>query len=218
MFHWLLTRRADRLAAFLSRHLRTPGEPDRLRVLDVGSGTGHNALALAAGGLDVAEVDVADLHVVGDGPRLFDGERLPYDDDAFDVALLLFVLHYPAAPDRLLCEALRVAGRVLVMQSTCRGGAGWSLLAVREWCSGRGGFQVARAAGYVAGCGESLRPTRYYSREMLARLFEAAGGRVVAEWPWDSQFGVVRRDLYLLERISNERTGCDHAVGHHPGL
>ena len=193
-------------------------ESDRPRVLDVGSGTGHNALALAAGELDVIEVDVADLHVVGAGPLLFDGERLPFDDDAFDAAMLLFVLHYPAAPDRLLRETLRVAGRVLVLQSTCLGVVGRRLLSVRESCLGRGGFCLARAAGYVAGGGESLRPTRYYSRESLSRLFEAAGGEVVAEWPWDSQFGVVRRDLYLLERDSKERAGRGHAVSHHSGL
>ena len=91
-------------------------------VLDVGSGTGLVARRLASQtGVRPTLADVVEFgNRVGGLPyvRLRDPVRLPFDDDAFDAVLLLFVLHHiPRWEDqeRLLREAARVARRRIVL-------------------------------------------------------------------------------------------------------
>ncbi len=205
MFDWILSQRATRLARFLRSSLSGPGvsDPDTgrpLRLLDIGSGTGHNAVALAReGALAVEQVDVANLHTTGPEPTPFDGRTLPFPDRAFDAALLLFVLHYAEDPPQLLQESLRVAPRTLVLQSTYHGRFGFGLLWLREWLTGRGGFWFARSLGYVGGSGASLRVRGYYSPAELMACFQDAGARVVTVTRFDALLGAVSRDLYLLE-------------------
>ncbi|MBI5760080.1 MAG: methyltransferase domain-containing protein [Planctomycetales bacterium] len=166
-WHRLATRRADLLAKRISPHLPRAG-----RVLDVGSGTGHNAAALRAmTNLEFAEADVVDMHTVGNGPALFDGHRLPFGDGEFAASLLLFVLHYPDDPLQLMREAGRVtAGRVLVLQSTYRGGVGLALLKFREFWLGRFAFRLARITRFIGRVPCPLRPRRFWTREELIEL------------------------------------------------
>jgi ubiquinone/menaquinone biosynthesis C-methylase UbiE len=166
-WHWLAARRADQIAEWLSPHLPLAG-----RVLDVGSGTGHNAVALRTStNLELAEADVVDMHAVGNGPALFDGTRLPFGDGEFTASLLIFVLHYPDDPLELLRETSRVTtGRVLVLQSTYRGSVGLALLKFREFWLGRFAFRLARVTRFVGRVPCPLTPQRYWTREELIEL------------------------------------------------
>jgi ubiquinone/menaquinone biosynthesis C-methylase UbiE len=94
-----------------------PHVPKGSAVLDVGSGNGYIASCMVQGGgaASVVGLDVL-LHPNPLIPVIkFDGERLPYDDNAFDMVTLIDVLHHSDHPERLLKEAARVARhRVLV--------------------------------------------------------------------------------------------------------
>lgn len=201
IWHWLASRRAAQLADRLRPHL-----PKSARVLDVGSGTGHNALALRTHcDVDVAEVDVVDLHAVGDGPTLFDGTALPFADRQFAVTLLIFVLHYPVDPQYLLSEARRASSdRVLVIQSTYRGRLGLAVLKLREFLMGRFAFLLARLTRFIGRVPCPLKPRRYWTRESLVAAGLAAGltlrevhseshDRRISGDPW------LARDLYVWE-------------------
>ena len=105
-----------------------PGE----RILEVGPGTGHYTLPLAArlgpaGSLEILDVRARFLdHVVWRArergltnivPRLGDGESLPYPDHSFDGACAITVLGEIANPDAALAELRRVLkpdGRLVV--------------------------------------------------------------------------------------------------------
>jgi SAM-dependent methyltransferase len=92
-------------------------------VLDVGCGEGYVGEALAASGAaEVQVVDFVDVRRVHDQPfALYDGVRLPFADQRFDVVMLNFVLHHVPDDDKiaLLGEALRVARRlVFVLEDT----------------------------------------------------------------------------------------------------
>ena len=203
----LLTSRAARLVKRVVPHLPPGG-----RVLDVGSGTGHNARGLrAATGLEVVEADVASLAPSGQGPILFSGTDLPFEDHAFDAALLLYVLHYAEDAATLLRDTLRVARRVVVIQSTFEGTthlperASRASLGLRDAFLGRFALRATNALGYTDAPLEPLRPRRFYSRPGLRALFESAGARSVTESPGaPSQFGL-RRELHVLERRGSEK-------------
>ena len=111
--------RARDLADRISVHLR-PGES----VLDVGSGTCHVCEILRSRGFAVQPVDVKDLSFVDAiAPRLYDGQRLPFDDRQFDVGLLITVLHHTPDPDHVVAEAARVCRRLVIIEDIIYGRA-----------------------------------------------------------------------------------------------
>ncbi|AMV36343.1 methyltransferase domain-containing protein [Planctomyces sp. SH-PL62] len=199
LFHRRLDRRAERLAGRLAPHL-----PAEARLLDIGSGTGHNARSLRRrlGGACL-EADVVDFHVVGDGPMLFDGERLPLADDAVDVSLIIHALSYADDPVGLLREAGRVASRrVVLIQSTYRGSLGRVVLGGRGWVQGRGAFRACRALGLIPPVRDPLRPRRAFTRERLEAAVEEAGLRVKRLEPEPGLAAITSRDLLVLDRPS----------------
>jgi ubiquinone/menaquinone biosynthesis C-methylase UbiE len=94
------------------RPLIRPGD----RVLDVGAGDCRLDLLLQRDpGCEVVPVDVADCNRTELPLTLFDGRRLPFADDSFDVVLLVFVLHHAEDPRAVLMEARRVSRRQVIV-------------------------------------------------------------------------------------------------------
>jgi SAM-dependent methyltransferase len=198
LLNHIMARRAERLVDWLAPHLPIEGP-----VLDIGAGTGHNAVALRRrrGGI-VLNLDVADLRVVGERPTRFDGFHMPFADDRFAAALILFVIQYSPDPVQLLREAARVChGPVLVLQSTYAGRVSEAALRLYDLAWGPLAFTVARVAGLVAAERAPLFARVLASRSMLQRTFAAAHLRPrllrTAYWP----LLAVQRDLYILERL-----------------
>lgn len=122
-FAALQAARAGELSERLRRFLRARGDE---RALDVGTGTGALALALAPLVREVVGVDT-------DGARLElaaaqapanvrfergDATALPFEDGAFDLVCTLRTLHHVMRPELALAEIARVArrgGAVLVV-------------------------------------------------------------------------------------------------------
>jgi SAM-dependent methyltransferase len=103
------------------------GHVPRGKILDVGCGTGALAQRLAEVGYDVTGVDPSDgmLDVLRErAPSITavhaDGTELPFEDNSFDLAYCVAVMHHVAEPGavrRTLTEMARVTrtgGRVLV--------------------------------------------------------------------------------------------------------
>ncbi len=195
-----MARRADGLLGRLRDLLPVSGV-----VADVGSGTGHNAEAIRRQcGLRVSEFDIADIHWVGPGAVLFDGDKIPAEDNNFDCVLLLFVLQYPESPQQLLMEARRISrGSVIVVQSTYGSRWGDLVLSVREFFWGRFAFDIAIFFRIVKPVDCPLWARRRLTREDLTKLFTDAKLRVkyiqTANWPGMG----VSRDFFLLEPIES---------------
>lgn len=91
--------------------------PEGSSVLDIGCGNGGLSNALMRKGIDITSVDVKDISFFDDvKPVIYDGQKLPYQDNSFDVALIITVLHHTPDPVIILKEAKRVAKRVIVME------------------------------------------------------------------------------------------------------
>lgn len=83
-------------------------------ILDIGCGPSYTTAYVAEQGFEVFGVDIVDSRRVPiPNFALYDGVRLDYPDDRFDVVMLNFVLHHVPNPlkARLVAEAVRVARR-----------------------------------------------------------------------------------------------------------
>ncbi len=89
-------------------------------VLDIGSGSGRFGLRLQeATGATITGVDVVDYADAKIQTYLYDGSTLPFPDRHFDVVFLAFVLHHCQTHDPLFLEALRVAGKkIIILEDT----------------------------------------------------------------------------------------------------
>ncbi len=112
---------------FVARlHLKTG-----MRVLDVGCGTGNQAIPAARIGAQVAAVDIAPNLLAQAAERAkqeglnidfreADAEALPFADGEFDVVMSMFAAMFAPRPEMVVAEALRV----------CRPGG---LIAMGNW-------------------------------------------------------------------------------------
>ncbi len=94
------------------------------RVLDIGCGTGYWVRAFSQVlGASAVGVDVVNYHNTKDPFCLFDGNELPFRDSAFDVGVLIHVLHHTNNAEELLAECRRVVKSKIVVfedMAACR--------------------------------------------------------------------------------------------------
>jgi SAM-dependent methyltransferase len=91
------------------------------RVLDVGCGTGALGRAMMDAPGGPAGIHVEGLERVRRGNEAievheYDGVTMPLADGSFDVVMLADVIHHEADPLRLISEASRVAGRIVIIK------------------------------------------------------------------------------------------------------
>ncbi|MFG0274624.1 MAG: class I SAM-dependent methyltransferase [Phycisphaerales bacterium] len=91
------------------------------RVLDVGCGEGTLGKAIMDAASCPSDVRVEGLERFARGGEpipvtAYEGGRMPFDDDAFDVVIVADVLHHEEDPDALLRECGRVARRLVIVK------------------------------------------------------------------------------------------------------
>lgn len=88
------------------------------KVLDFGCGLGHVGFLISQQtGRSVEYYDVRKYPYPPEGVeiKVFDGKKLPCDDDEFDTTLIAFVLHHTPNPEAALKEAARVSKRYILI-------------------------------------------------------------------------------------------------------
>jgi len=156
------------------------GEAESL--LDVGAGDG--AVAAEVGrrlgarrivGVDVLVQPHAAIEVIS-----YDGERLPFEDQTFEVVTISDVLHHCAQPLLVLRECLRVASRCVLVKDHFRFGplSNAILLALDMVGNAESGVLV--------------RGT-YFSPNQWIEMVREAGGRIGRlEWPMQIHASPIR--------------------------
>ena len=172
----VMERRSQQLMVPLRAWLPNEGP-----VLDLGSGTGHLAAKLERERrVRVVTADVSDIHLVGPTPVMIDDGPLPFDNDTFSAALLVFMLGYPEDPTAVLREAARVTrGPLIIVQTLSTGRLGYARHRVREFCWTLAAFHASKVVGYLPRSARfRMHTRRFYTAQALARDAAAAGLRI----------------------------------------
>jgi SAM-dependent methyltransferase len=110
--------------------------PRNARVLDIGCGSGDMAAAIMAKRPDVT-IDGVDVLVRPETAikvKEYDGKTIPIFDGAYDVAMLVDVLHHTDDPGAVLAEAARVASQGVLIKDHYRDGpVAGAILRFMDW-------------------------------------------------------------------------------------
>ena len=86
-------------------------------IVDIGSGTCNICEILLNKGYNIAPLDVQNLSFVNNlKPVIYDGNKIPFNDDQFNKSLILTVLHHTSEPEKILREAKRVSKRIIIIE------------------------------------------------------------------------------------------------------
>lgn len=86
-------------------------------ILDIGSGSCNVCEILSNKGYKITPLDVQNLSFVNNmKPVIYDGNKIPFNDDKFDKSLILTVLHHTPDPEKILHEAKRVSKRIIIIE------------------------------------------------------------------------------------------------------
>jgi len=68
-------------------------------------------------GHNLTPLDVVDQTLSSEvEPLIYNGKKLPFDDNSFNTALILTVLHHTSNPKEILSEAKRVADKIIIVE------------------------------------------------------------------------------------------------------
>ncbi len=163
---------------------------EKMRILDVGTGTGFLAILLAELGHEVVGVDISEgmLKVAREKARkagldvkfeVADAENLPFDDEEFDAVVCRHVLWTLPNPERALREWARVVkagGKVIVIDGNWSENGAFTTL---KRVIGRIGLAIYERRlprnAYRKEIREKLPCYRSLTEERVAELMERAG-------------------------------------------
>lgn len=87
------------------------------KILDLGCGSGILAKKIEERkGVEVFGIDIFDGRLEKIPFKQFDGEKIPFSDNSYDVVLIAFVLHHANNPRTLLLEAKRVSKKIIIFE------------------------------------------------------------------------------------------------------
>jgi len=92
--------------------------PNHSILLDVGCGDGKLALKIAnrTNSTTIQGIDVLLRKDCAIPVTLFDGEKIPFDDNSFDYILLVDVLHHTLSPEKVFKECVRVCSKGIILK------------------------------------------------------------------------------------------------------
>ncbi len=108
--HGTLEARAEKIVQFFENQI-----PQGSRILDLGGGWGFYAGPLKKRGHEPLVLDVVHPGYQKAPVVLYEGDRIPFPDQSFDVTILVTMLHHVPDPEALFKEVRRVTKRKVVV-------------------------------------------------------------------------------------------------------
>lgn len=117
MIFWYFFREVYRLAAKKMVKLIEDHLKDNDNILDLGCGSGILAKTIKeTKQIKILGVDIKDQRVENIPFKQFDGKKLPFNENFFDIVLISFVLHHTSNPTEILNEAKRVGKKIIIFE------------------------------------------------------------------------------------------------------
>jgi ubiquinone/menaquinone biosynthesis C-methylase UbiE len=123
--HRVLEERAEKIVQLFEAQI-----PRGSRILDLGGGWGFYAEPLKKRGHEHLVLDVVNPGYQKAPVVLYEGSRIPFPDQSFDVTILMTMLHHVPDPEALFKEVRRVTRqKVVVVEDLYRHAAGrfWTI-------------------------------------------------------------------------------------------
>lgn len=180
LVYQLLKARAEDLEKIVSPYLNKND-----LILDIGPASCTVTEILLEQDLKVFPLDIENFSIVDTVlPTLYDGHRMPFKDDQFDAALILFVLHHTYDPTELLVEAKRVSRKIIVLEDII----------------------TSSAHKFLTAALDSLLNLEFYDQphtnkhdEEWRTLFGHLGLKLSGQ-EYRTSAGIIRHALYFLEK------------------
>lgn len=88
------------------------------RIIDVGTGSGQFAQLIKDKDFEIQAVDVVNkTNASSITPIIYNGRTLPFENNSFDISMLITVLHHCPNPENIFKEAVRVSkSRIFVLE------------------------------------------------------------------------------------------------------
>lgn len=154
-------------------------------ILDIGPASCTVTEALLQQGMKVFPLDVENYSIVDTVlPTLYDGYRMPFKDNQFDMSLILFVLHHTPDPVQVLVEVKRVSRKILILEDIVASSIHKSLTATLD--------NLMNLEFYD-------QPHANKSDEEWRSIFGKLNFKLLAR-EYKSSAVVIRHALYLLEK------------------
>lgn len=169
---------------------------DSITLLDIGCGNGVMASRLVSLNTHlVAEgVDVVALPHSAIPVSLYDGERLPFADNTFDVALCIDMLHHTEHPERILAEAARVSRHAVIVKDHIADNR-WdrAILTILDWI-GNYGTGVPMPFNFLS----TQQWNQVFTETGLVEQKRIQG---LQYWPWPISL-IVDRQFHFVARLT----------------
>jgi SAM-dependent methyltransferase len=115
-FRFFYERAADEMSKKIEEFLT--GE----KILDLGCGSGIFGKKIKEKfKKEIVGIDIVDKRVYDIPFKIYDGKKIPFEKDYFDLVIISFVLHHAQDPISLLKEAKRVGKRIIIFEDLPEG-------------------------------------------------------------------------------------------------
>jgi len=152
--------RAERFSAIFKEWLPTTGS----KILDIGGGWGFYGAAMEKLGYDVTVLDVIRPSFQKSPVLIYDGNRIPFDRNAFQGSMMVTMLHHVHEPEKLIREMTRVTEDfVIVVEDLYHHRIGFFWTVLRDM------FYNAEWLGH---------PKQFKKHEEWIRIFEDRGWKL----------------------------------------
>jgi SAM-dependent methyltransferase len=152
------------------------------KVLDLGCGSGILAKALKEKfNVKILGLDIEDKRIFKIPFQLYDGEKIPFPNDFFNVVLISFVLHHTKDPVSILKEAKRVGKKLIIFEDLPEGFFG-KVYCFLHWISWNLFF------------GNSPK-FNFYTTKEWKEIFKNLGLKLISEKNF-----LVKRKIFVLEK------------------
>jgi 2-polyprenyl-3-methyl-5-hydroxy-6-metoxy-1,4-benzoquinol methylase len=88
-------------------------------ILEIGCGLGTISYTLKSRDYTIKALDIDNLSLFNEvQPILYDGTKMPFNNEQFKTSLILTVLHHTPYPDKIIDEAMRVSDKIIIIEDT----------------------------------------------------------------------------------------------------